>query len=117
MIRSSKKFYFIASKAVDALLESNWSKGDEPFFKTREAIVDYLHRMLEHKFFHRARKVPVSEHELKPKKKEKKAAESAGDKKADGNDKEIEKQRKEKGTDAESSVAEVKKDESSSVCL
>ncbi|KAF2897105.1 hypothetical protein ILUMI_09069 [Ignelater luminosus] len=105
--------YFTASKAVDALLESDWSKSDEPFFKTREAIVDYLHGMLVHKFFHRARKVPVSEHELKPKKKEKKSTESAGDKKTDGNEKEIEKQRKEKGTDAESSVAEVKKEEAS----
>jgi len=105
--------YFTACKAVDGLLESHWAKGNEPFFKTRESIVDFLHVMLEHKFFHRARKVPVSEQELKSKKKEKKSVDSHDDKKDDHNDKELEKQRKEKGTDAESSVAEVKKDDGS----
>lgn len=52
--------------------------------------------MLEHKFYHRARKVPVSELELKGKKKEKKPAEPGDEEKKD----------KDKGTDAESSVIE-----------
>ncbi|KAK9888338.1 hypothetical protein WA026_000593 [Henosepilachna vigintioctopunctata] len=95
--------YFTGRKAVDALLESKWSQGDDPFFKSREDIVDYLHLMLEHKFFHRARKVPVSEQELKARKKEKKKeiVDSSDVKK----DKE-----KEKVTDAESSVVEGKQE-------
>lgn len=71
--------------------------------------------MLEHKFFHRARKVPVTEQELKGKKKDKKSTESGDDKKEKKRDKELEQQKKEKGTDAESSVAEVKKEDGSSV--
>ncbi|XP_044253739.1 translocation protein SEC62 [Tribolium madens] len=90
--------YFTAKRAVDALLESKWAQGDEPLFKTREDIVDYLHLMLEHKFYHRARKVPVSEQELKGKKKEKKN---------ESEEKEKSKE-KEKVTDAESSVVEGK---------
>ncbi|KAF5306248.1 hypothetical protein FQA39_LY08946 [Lamprigera yunnana] len=96
-----------ASKAVDALMESHWSKGNDAFFKTRESIVDYLHIMLEHKFFHRARKVPVTDQELKGKKKEKKSIDTGDDKK----DKGIDKEKKERGTDAESSVTEAKKEE------
>ncbi|KAJ8949325.1 hypothetical protein NQ314_008245, partial [Rhamnusium bicolor] len=96
--------YFTGKRAVDALLESNFAKRDDPLFKTRADIVDYLHIMLEHKFYHRARKVPVSELELKGKKKEKKSIESADDEKK-------EKKEKDKGTDAESSVVEGAKEQ------
>ncbi|KAL3273729.1 hypothetical protein HHI36_015158 [Cryptolaemus montrouzieri] len=99
--------YFTGRKAVDGLLDSKWSQGEEPFFKSREDIVDYLHVMLEHKFYHRARKVPVSEQELKAKKKEKKKDEDT-DEKETKKDKE-----KEKGTDAESSVVEGKQEQQS----
>ncbi|XP_066151773.1 translocation protein SEC62 isoform X2 [Euwallacea fornicatus] len=94
--------YFTGKRAVDALLESKFVKCDAPVFTTREQIVDYLHSMLEHKVFHRARKVPVSEQELKGKKKEKK--------KEDKESSDEQKQEKEqnKGTDAESSVVESK---------
>ena len=38
--------YFTASKAVNSLLKSPWSKptknGEEPLFTTRESIVEYL---------------------------------------------------------------------------
>lgn len=61
--------------------------------------------MLEHKFFHRARKVPVSEQELKAKKKDKKSVESGEEK-----DKTKEKKEKDKGTDGDNSVAEGKAD-------
>jgi translocation protein SEC62 len=61
--------------------------------------------MLEHKFYHRARKVPVSESELKGKKK---------DKKSDSEEKDKIKE-KEKVTDAESSVVEWKDKEQ--VCI
>ncbi|KAJ8959053.1 hypothetical protein NQ318_022308 [Aromia moschata] len=94
--------YFTGKRAVDALLESVFAKRDDSLFKTREDIVDYLHVMLEHKFFHRARKVPVSELELKGKKKEKKSPEPAADE---------EKKEKDKGTDAESSVVEGAKEQ------
>ncbi|XP_015597334.1 translocation protein SEC62 isoform X2 [Cephus cinctus] len=54
--------YFTGSRAVDALLEkSPWSKTQ---FETREQITDFLDAMLRHKFFHRAKKVVVSEKEL-----------------------------------------------------
>lgn len=85
-------------------MESKWAQGDDALFKTREDVVDYLHIMLEHKFYHRARKVPVSESELKSKKKEKK------------NDEDKEKiKEKEKVTDAESSVVESKDKEQVSI--
>lgn len=92
--------YFTGSKAVDALLDSEWSrkKGDkDPFFNTRQDIIHFLNNMLRHKLFHRAKKVPVSEQELKAKMKKK-------DKKFGEKD---DKKRKEEET-AESSHAEGK---------
>nr|CAG4652145.1 EOG090X0D00 [Triops cancriformis] len=93
--------YFTASKAIDALLESRWAKPTkgEPLFTAREDIAEYLDLMLRHKFFHRARKIPVSEKELqlRAKKKEKK-------KDSNKSDKEETKRRQEE--EAESSVAE-----------
>lgn len=62
--------------------------------------------MLEHKFFHRARKVPVSEEELRLRKKDKKSTDT--DDKKKNEDKE--KKEREKVTDAESSVVEGKPD-------
>lgn len=84
-------------------MESQWAKGDDALFKSREDIVDFMHVMLEHKFFHRARKVPVSEHELKSKKKDKKSGENAEEKTK-------EKKEKDKGTDGDNSMAEGKTD-------
>lgn len=65
--------YFTGSKAVDALLASKWATGKSPLFTERIEVVDFLHEMLLHKFFHRARKVPVSEQELKGRSKKKDA--------------------------------------------
>lgn len=93
--------YFTAVKAVDGLMESNFAKGDEPLFKTREDIVEFLHIMLEHKFFHRARKVPVSEQELRAKKKDKKSTDPTTEDKTKAKE-------KDKGTDGDNSVAEGK---------
>lgn len=78
--------YFTGSKAVDALMDSEWSrkKGEkEPFFSSRLDVVNFLNNMLRHKLFHRAKKVPVSEQELrkKIKKKEKKSTEKEEKKK------------------------------------
>lgn len=82
--------YFTGSKAVDALMESAWAKpvkeGEDPLFLTRQDVIEFLDTMLRHKFFHRAKKVPVSEQELraKLKKKEKKEKEEKKEKDAEG---------------------------------
>ncbi|EZA62528.1 hypothetical protein DMN91_005590 [Ooceraea biroi] len=53
--------YFTGSRAVDALLEgSPWST----VFENREQVAQFLDLMLRHKFFHRAKKVVISEEEL-----------------------------------------------------
>lgn len=72
--------YFTGSKAVDVLQKSEWcakEENKEALFITRQDIVYFLDAMLRHRFFHRAKKVPVSEQELKAKygKREKKNAE------------------------------------------
>ncbi|XP_045029096.1 translocation protein SEC62-like [Daphnia magna] len=73
--KAKKKDYFTASKAVDKLLTSPWSSPgtnkEEPLFTTRESVVQYLDLLLRKKFFHRARKIPVSEQELKARSKKK----------------------------------------------
>lgn len=89
--------YFTSVKALDALMSSKFAQGDKCLFPTRQYAIDYLDLMLTHKFFHRARKVPVSELELKGRTKEK--------------PKDQEKQTKiTKETDAESSHAENKQE-------
>ncbi|KAL1488875.1 hypothetical protein ABEB36_014669 [Hypothenemus hampei] len=93
--------YFTGKRAVDALLDSKFSKGDTALFTSREEIIDYLHLMLEHRLFHRAKKVPVSEEELKSKKKVKKE-------KSESEDEQKPQQEQNKGTDGESSVVEGK---------
>nr|SVE70670.1 EOG090X0D00 [Daphnia similis] len=103
--------YFTASKAVDKLLTSSWSSPgknkEEPLFISRESVVQYLDVLLRKKFFHRARKIPVSEQELKArsKKKEKKKEKEDGGKKE-----KPEAEEEKKGDDGESSHAEEKKD-------
>ncbi|CAH2096455.1 unnamed protein product [Euphydryas editha] len=94
--------YFTGTKAVDALLTSKWATGGNPIFTTRHEVTDYLHQMLVHKLFHRAKKVPVSEQELKgkSKKKDKENSGKSGDEKdgdksqdKDGKDKEKKKRK------------------------
>nr|CAD7396079.1 unnamed protein product [Timema poppensis] len=66
--------YFTAVKAVDALMTTRWAEvkeGEEPMFSTRMDVIKFLNLMLRHKFFHRAKKVPVTEQELKAKLKRK----------------------------------------------
>jgi len=88
--------YFTSAKVLDALMSSKFAQDDNCLFPTRQAAVDYLDMMLTHKFFHRAKKVPVSEQELKGRTKEK--------------SKDHEKETKTKETDAESSHAEGKQE-------
>lgn len=52
-------YFFSAGKTLDALMNSKFAEGDDPLFKSREHAIEFLDIMLEHKFFHRARKVQV----------------------------------------------------------
>ncbi|XP_014250176.1 translocation protein SEC62 isoform X2 [Cimex lectularius] len=103
--------YFTGSKAVDALMASKFGtpakEGEEPFFTSREHCISFLDNMLRHKFFHRAKKVAISEDMLKPKKKKDSSKTDDKDKK--------EKESKSKDDDqaAESSHAEGKGQEQS----
>uniref|UniRef100_A0AAG5DEG7 Translocation protein SEC62 n=1 Tax=Anopheles atroparvus TaxID=41427 RepID=A0AAG5DEG7_ANOAO len=95
--------YFSAIKAVDALLASKFAQGDNCIFPHRQAVIDFMGDMLFHKFFHRARKVPVSEQELRGKG-GKKAAEKAVESGKEGG--KVASTKDERATDAESSHAE-----------
>lgn len=57
--------YFTSSKAIDALLNSKFAQGDNAYFTNREQVIEFLDIMLEHKFFHRARKIPISIEEVR----------------------------------------------------
>ncbi|XP_058126418.1 translocation protein SEC62 [Anopheles ziemanni] len=93
--------YFSAIKAVDALLASKFAQGDNCLFPHRQAVIDFMGDMLFHKFFHRARKVPVSEQELRGK-----GSKKAVDGKDAGGGKGAASVKDERATDAESSHAE-----------
>uniref|UniRef100_A0A023GL27 Translocation protein SEC62 n=1 Tax=Amblyomma triste TaxID=251400 RepID=A0A023GL27_AMBTT len=72
---SHKVEYFNAAKAVDCLLESPWATGKpkvEQLFTTRESVVEFMDTLLQHKFFHRAKKIIVT----KPKRKKDDAGDS-----------------------------------------
>ncbi|KAF4796152.1 Translocation protein SEC62 [Turdus rufiventris] len=87
--------YFIASKAVDCLLDSKWAKakkGEEALFTTRESVVDYCNRLLKKQFFHRALKVM----KMKPDKDTKKEKEKG---KAESGKEEEKKSKKESSKD------------------
>lgn len=73
--------YFSAVRAIDALLASKFAQGDNCLFPHRQAVIDFMDEMLHHKLFHRARKVAVSEQELRGK--GKKGGEKEKDKKDD----------------------------------
>lgn len=91
--------YFTATKALDALLKSKFAEGDNCLFPTREAAIEFLDVMLEHKFFHRAKKVPVFPEEMKGK------AKKTGEKDTPLK-KEVKEEKPEKATDADSSHVE-----------
>merc|ERR1711976_709696 len=64
--------YFIASKAVDALMESKWSATkakSDPLFTTRASCVLYCNSLLQKGLFHRAAKVDKRKDRDKKKKK------------------------------------------------
>ncbi|XP_069013876.1 LOW QUALITY PROTEIN: translocation protein SEC62 [Embiotoca jacksoni] len=106
--------YFIASKAVDCLLDSKWAKakkGEEALFTTRESVVDYCNRLLKKQFFHRALKVMKKKPEKETKKEKEKEKEKV---KGDSSKEEEKKGKKEKEKEKkkESEAAETKKEKS-----
>ncbi|KAM3605066.1 uncharacterized protein V6R79_020071 [Siganus canaliculatus] len=112
--------YFIASKAVDCLLDSKWAKakkGEEAVFTTRESVLDYCNRLLKKQFFHRALKVmkkkPEKESKKEKEKDEKKDEKKEKEKnKAESSKDEEKKGKKEKEKKKEVEVAEAKKEKS-----
>lgn len=97
----------LASKALDALMASKFGQGENCLFPTRENAIEFLDAMLVHKFFHRAKKVPVTEAELK---RGKKTEKKIDDDEKKGSSAISTKKKEEKVTDAESSHVEGKKD-------
>ncbi|VVC37325.1 WD40/YVTN repeat-like-containing domain,Translocation protein Sec62 [Cinara cedri] len=99
--------YFTGSKAVDGLLESKWATT-EKLFTTRQEIELFLDLMLKHQFFHRAKKVPISDQELKAmkNKKFKKSNDTDKDEK-----KKTEKKKKEKKDDESEETSKDDKNE------
>ena len=73
--------YFIASKAVECLLDSKWAKakkGEDALFTTRESVVDYCNRLLKKQFFHRALKVMKMKYDKDVKKEKDKGKSESG---------------------------------------
>uniref|UniRef100_A0A3Q4GZS9 Translocation protein SEC62 n=1 Tax=Neolamprologus brichardi TaxID=32507 RepID=A0A3Q4GZS9_NEOBR len=106
--------YFIASKAVDCLLDSKWAKakkGEEALFTTRESAVDYCNRLLKKQFFHRALKVMKKKTEKDTKKEKEKEKP-----KSDSSKEEEKKGKKEKEKKKEPEAVETKKEKSYSKC-
>ncbi|XP_072264180.1 translocation protein SEC62 [Pyxicephalus adspersus] len=111
--------YFIASKAVDRLLDSKWAKakkGEDALFTNRESVVEFCNRLLKKQFFHRALKVMKMKPEKDPKKekeKEKGKTDSGKeeDKKVKKDISKDEKTKKEKEKKKDGEKEEIKKDD------
>ncbi|KAJ6649757.1 Translocation protein SEC62 [Pseudolycoriella hygida] len=88
-------------------MASKFGQGENCLFPTREIAIEFLDTMLVHKFFHRAKKVPVTEAELKRGKKSEKKTDDDEKKESSAAST---KKKEEKVTDAESSHVEGKKD-------
>ncbi|EFN84060.1 translocation protein SEC62 [Harpegnathos saltator] len=98
--------YFTGSRAVDALLENSpWSS----VFENRKQVSQFLDQMLRHKFFHRAKKVVISEEELNKMRGIKKKTKDPKDEKKE--DKEKKEKEREKEDSKESKDTVVIKDE------
>ncbi|CAH2247565.1 translocation SEC62 [Pelobates cultripes] len=111
--------YFIASKAVDCLLDSKWAKakkGEEALFTNRESVVEFCNRLLKKQFFHRALKVMKMKPEKEIKKEKEKGKTDSGKEEDKKSKKEVvkeEKVKKEKEKKKEAEKEEVKKEETS----
>ncbi|XP_043926012.1 translocation protein SEC62 [Protopterus annectens] len=109
--------YFIASKAVDCLLDSKWAKskkGEEVLFTTRDSVVDYCNRLLKKQFFHRALKVVKMKPEKDTKKEKEKGKTDSGKEDEKKSKKELvkeERNKKEKEKKKDTDKDESKKDD------
>ncbi|KAF7668418.1 hypothetical protein LDENG_00014520 [Lucifuga dentata] len=105
--------YFIASKAVDCLLDSKWAKakkGEEALFTTRESVLDYCNRLLKKQFFHRALKVMKKKPEKDAKKEKEKEKEKV---KGDSSKEEEKRGKKDKKKEPEAGDAKKEKSDDS----
>ncbi|XP_065303897.1 translocation protein SEC62 [Dermacentor albipictus] len=108
---SHKVEYFNAAKAVDCLLDSPWATGKpkvEQLFTTRESVVEFMDTLIQHKFFHRAKKIIVT----KPKKKKDDDDTGGGTPKATKEKKkkdEVDGSASKEGTEEKKEVEEIKK--------
>ncbi|XP_064103643.1 translocation protein SEC62-like isoform X3 [Macrobrachium nipponense] len=113
--------YFYANKAVDLLLDSQWATGKDIVFTDRQSCVDYCNKLLKFKFFHRAKKIPITDKDLKPKdlkkKKEREKEKVEEDKKKKDVEKvkpaEKEKEKEKEGEKEEEEEEEDKRDKES----
>ncbi|KAK2724615.1 translocation protein SEC62-like [Artemia franciscana] len=106
--------YFIGSKVVDALMESKWARerkeGAIPTFPNRTTVTDYLDLMLRYKFFHRAKKIAVSDVHTKKERKEERKDDPKEETKVEKEErKEEEKELKRRSKSVESKVKEEEK--------
>nr|XP_053628577.1 translocation protein SEC62-like [Cherax quadricarinatus] len=83
-----------ANKAVDVLLDSPWATGKDILFTDRQSVVDYCNKLLKHKFFHRAKKIPITDKDLKPKDLKKKKEKEKEEKKKKESEKKKDKEEK-----------------------
>merc|ERR1712179_554787 len=70
--------YFYANKLVDAALDSPWATGKDILFTDRQSVVDYCDRFLKFKFFHRAKKIAITDKDLRPKELKRKGRKEKG---------------------------------------
>ncbi|KAL7631589.1 UNVERIFIED_CONTAM: hypothetical protein RMT77_018106 [Armadillidium vulgare] len=108
--------YFNANKAIDVLLDSPWATGENALFTDRVSVVEFGNKLLQDKFFHRAKKIAVTDKDLSPKelkKKQEKLKEKEKEKKKESSKKKDEsedsKKEDEKSNDADKKDKQKKK--------
>ncbi|KAK3856341.1 hypothetical protein Pcinc_037329 [Petrolisthes cinctipes] len=106
--------YFYANKAIDTLLDSQWATGKDCIFTDRQSVVQYCNKLLKLKFYHRAKKIPITDKDLRPKdlkkKKEKEKEKEKEEKKKKDVKKEDKKEEEEADEEAKSETALTDKD-------
>ncbi|KAF8786438.1 Translocation protein SEC62 like protein [Argiope bruennichi] len=109
--------YFIACKAVDLLMESPWAKENkkgEMNFSNRTVAIDFMAKLLDHKFFHRAKKIIVQKEPKKKKKDTEETGQESGkekeSKKSKGKSEKSEATEKSESKKESAEVAEKKKE-------
>merc|ERR1711915_151466 len=88
--------YFYANKLIDVALDSPWATGKDVVFTDRQSVVDYCDRLLKFKFFHRAKKIAITDKDLRPKDLKKKKLKEKEEKKKEKEKKSLESKKEEK---------------------